>query len=159
MSEIVLPVKVTAIDFHVKRGPIKSSSGLRVHKVAHAIYDTALTDSAGVSNKTVAAHGLGVFLPAKAIIVRSWFQTITGFTSAASTATVAISMESAGDIFAALACSDGKLSGAGFVTGIQDGTITHMVSATVERELVATVAVQAFTAGKLKLFVEYVQGE
>ena len=159
MAENVSQLKQVAPDFHIRRGSVKSTSGLRVQKVARAIYDTALTDSAGVSNKTVAAHGLGVYIPAKAFITRSWYQVVTGFTSAANTATIAVSVEGANDVKTATAVSDASFSGAGFNEGIQDGTATHFVQASVEREIVATVAVQALTAGKLILHIEYNLGE
>ena len=160
MAENVSQLKQVAPDFHIRRGAVKSTSGLRVQKIARAIYDTALTDSAGVSNKTVAAHGLGVYIPAKAIITRAWYQVVTGFTSASSnTGTIAVSLESAGDVKAAVAVSDASYSGAGYNEGIQDGTAAHFVQASVERELVATVAIAALTAGKLILHVEYALGE
>src|SRR5436853_2316927 len=72
-----------------------------VKKVAKATYDTAGNDSAGVSNKTVAAHGLGVFIPKNSIVTRAWFETLTGFDSAASTATIAISINAANDVLSA----------------------------------------------------------
>lgn len=158
MKDVQQRIDVRA-DFQVRRGPVKSETGLAVRKTCRAIYDTALTDSAGVSNKTVAAHGLGVFLPAKAIIVRTWHQVVTGFTSAANTGTVALKAEAANDLYTATAVSDATLGTTGFKEGIPDGTAAKFVQASVERELVATVAVQALTAGRLVLHVEYAIGE
>ena len=158
--------------YQVNRGAVKCESGLSAKYIATAIYDTALNDSAGVSNKTVAAHGLGVFLPTKAIITRAWWDVVTTFTSAADSATIAFSAQSAGDINAAIAISDasnvwdagvhGGLPGAYALDGnalsqiaMSAALAATFVKLTAERELVATVAVQALTAGKAVLFVEY----
>lgn len=144
--------------FQVKRGAVKCESGLATRYMAQAIFDSAALDSAGVANTTIAAHGLGVFLPSGAIVTRAWFQTKTGFTSAANTATVALKVQGAGDLLAAAAVSGGGLNTAGFTTCVPDGTTGNMIGLTAERELVASVAVQVLTAGKLIVFVEYVIG-
>src|SRR4051812_30023957 len=78
-------------------------TGTVVREIAVATFDTAVTDSAAVSNKTVASHGLGVYLPTKAIITRAWTDVITTFTSATSAATIALTMESAGDLVVGIA--------------------------------------------------------
>ena len=146
-------------DYHVHRGAIKSESGLSVKKVARAIFDTAANDSSGVSNKTVAAHGLGVFLPTKAIITRAWYQVVTALTSTNSTATVALSANGANDIKTATAVADATFGTTGFKEGISDGTAAQFVQCSAERELIATVAVQALLFGKLVLHVEYRIGD
>lgn len=155
-------IKTVRAQFEVSRAPsvdgLRSEKGLFTQYVARAIFDTAGVDSAGVSNKTVAAHGTGVFLPIGAILTRSYWFVKTAFTSVDSTATIAAKANSTADIYAATAVS-GALGSTGFTTGIQDGTVTHMVSLTAERELVVSVAVEALTAGRAVLFVEYAIGE
>ena len=146
-------------DFQTHRGTIKSESSLTVKHVAKAIFDTAGNDSAGVSNKTVAAHGTGVFLPTKAIITRAWYQVVTAFTSTNSTATVAFSAQGANDIKTATAVSDATFGTTGMKEGVSDGTAAQFVQCSAEKELTATVAVQALLLGKAILFVEYVIGE
>lgn len=157
MATEVKYLKQAAPDFKLKRGSIKTESGLYVQREAKAIFDTALLDSAGVSNKTVAAHGLGVFLPIGAIITKAYWQVKIAFTSVDSTATIALKAQSTADLYAATAVS-GAPGTAGFLAGVPDGTITHMISLTAERELVATVGVEALTAGQAILVVEYTMG-
>ena len=159
MAKDVQRVIAVRGDYQVYRGAVKCESGLSARKVATVIFDTAANDSAGVSNKTVAAHGSGVFLPLGAIILKATYQVKTTFTSAANTATIAIKAEGANDIVSAIAINDGTNPWtAGFLAGIEDGTVTHYLALTAEREIVFTNAVQALTAGKLVLFLEYVIG-
>ena len=169
--------RVSAPDFKMKRGTVVRQNGLTVTKLLTAEFDTAGNDSSGVSNKTVAAHGLGVYLPDNAIIVRAWYDVITTFTSATDAATIAIKAESANDLVSAIAISDGSnVWDAGLhgtltagTTTLTEGTpntrtqIVHaadiaagFIKLTAEREIVCTVAVEALTAGKLVIFVEYV---
>lgn len=172
MAKDVQKVISVRPQFQVNRGAVKLDSGLSARYVASAIYDTAVTDSSAVSNKTIAAHGLGVYLPTKAIITRAWWDVITTFTSATDAGTIAFSAQSAGDINAAIAISNASnVWDAGVHAGIPgsfalDGNALSQVAMaaalsatfiklTAERELVATVAVEALTAGKAVLFVEY----
>ena len=146
-------------DFQVKRGAVKHESGLTVQKLAKAIFDTALTDSSGVSNKTVATHGLGVFIPAKARIQHVWIDCKTGFTSAGSNgASIAVQAESAGDCVNTTAITATVPAGA----GAADGAITSIatsVKTTAERELKVVVTADALTAGRLTVYAEYVIAE
>ena len=167
----------SGIDTFFQRGVIVKKDGLTVAKIAVATFDTADTDSSGVSNKTIAAHGLGVYLPDNAVITRTWFDVITTFTSAGANAgTIALKVQSANDLSSALAISDER---AMFAAGMHQcipnswmdggGTVTALIQAaaratswiklTAERELIATVATQLLTAGKLVLYVEYVISE
>jgi hypothetical protein len=125
-----------------------NADGLNQKRVARATYDVA------VDLGTVAAHGLGVNLPAKAVITRSWFYTVTQFTDAGS-GTVALHCEDANNIYSA---ADITGIAAGTVTdGVQDGTTANFTgSIAASCEITATVAGSAQTAGKLILFVEYI---
>lgn len=167
---------VVAPGFRISRGSgAATASGLGMVGIATAVYDTAGNDSAGVSNKTVAAHPLGVFLPNKAIIKRFWYDVITTFTSATSAATIAYKANAADDLLAAVAINSGTtMHNAGIHGGLAGypnlgADAAHdtqvevaalfaatFVKLTAERELTATVAVEALTAGKAVLFVEYV---
>lgn len=160
--------------YQVSRGAVKLDSGLSTVYVASAIYDTSLSDSSGVSNKTTAAHGLGVYLPAGAIITNAFIDVITTFTSATDAGTIALKAQSTGDITAALAISDASnIWDAGLhgsvVGSYAEATVAgdtaildaarkaaSYVKLTAERELIATVAVEALTAGKAVIFVEYI---
>lgn len=169
--------RVSAPDFKIKRGAVTRQNGLSVTKVARAEFDTAGTDSSGVENTTIAAHGLGVYLPDNAIVVRAWYDVITTFTSATDAGTLALKVQGANDLVSALAISDGSnifdaglhgtlTAGTTTLTEAAPNTRTQIVHAadivagfiklTAERELTVTVAVEALTAGKLVLFVEYV---
>ena len=143
-------------DFQVKRGTVKTESGLSVKKVASAIFDAAANDSSGISNKTAVAHGLGVFLPIGAIVTRAWFQTKTIFSSTNSTSQIALSVQAGNDLKTATAVSDAMYGTAIITGGVPDGTAAAMILLTAERELTATVSVEALLTGKLILFVEYV---
>ena len=180
MAKKVEMLKIVAPEFQMKRGAIKAESGLIVGKIATAIFDTASTDSSGISNKTVAAHGLGVFLPIGAIVTRAWYQVKTTFASTAGgvdKATIALMASGANDLVSAIAIEDvsnvwdaglhGTLAGSYAERAVSgDSAIldaaskaTSMIGpVSAEKELTATVAVAALTAGKLILFVEYVQG-
>lgn len=177
MAKDVQQIKSVRPEFQMRRGAVKAESCLVVAKIAQAIYDTSVNDSAGVSNKTIAAHGLGVYIPIGAVVTRAWYQVKTTLASAASTATIALSVSSANDLVSAIAINDastpwtaglhGCLAGAYAEATVAGDTAIlaaariagSMIGAlSVEKELVATVAVQVLTAGKLILWVEYVQG-
>lgn len=128
-----------------------------VKKTVKATFDP----SANTSQRAIGAHGLGVLLPDNAVIVRSWYRVATTFTSATDAATIALGVPTDGSgagIKAAVAISNGANPyDAGNVEGLQTGaTSAFHVQLTAERELTATVAVEALTAGKLELFVDYV---
>lgn len=131
------------------------SDGYMQKRIIRATYDVA------VDGGTIAAHGLGVTIPANAIIVRSWFYTVTQFVDAGS-GTVAIHCETANNIFSA-ADITGNADGV-LVDGVQqafatfDGTgAAGILGAACEPT--ATVATAAQTAGKLVLFIEYMVAE
>jgi len=131
------------------------SDGSMQKRIARATYDVA------IDGGTTAAHALGVIIPANAIMVRSWFYTITQFVDGGA-GTVALHCETANNIFSA-ADITGNADGV-LVDGIQqafatfDGTGAAGILGA-ECELTATVATAAQTAGKLVLFVEYLVAE
>jgi hypothetical protein len=143
------------------------------HRMVSAVFDTAATDSSGAANTTIAAHGLGVFIPSGAIVTRAFYRVNTTFTSATDAATIALKIEGAGDLKAAIAISAaGDVYDAGVRSclpghyALDGNALTAIamaaadaasaINTTANREIVATVAVEALTAGKLTLFVEYV---
>ena len=163
----------SGIDQFFKRGVRTKKDGLTVSKIAVATFDTAANDSSGASNKTIAAHGLGVHLPDNAIVIKDWYDVVTTFTTADDSGTSALKVQGANDLKAAIAIvTSGDVWDAGIHACLPndfalDGnalTAIEMAAAraataiklTAERELTATVAVQALTAGKLVLYVEYV---
>lgn len=161
------------------RGVIVRSNGLTTPNVASAVYDAAGNDSAGVSNKTEAAHGLGVYIPINAIIVRAWYDVVTVFTSVTSdAATIALKIQGANDLVSANDIADSTnpydaglhstLLGSPVLgaatehdTALELGVlqVASFLKLTAERELTATVGVEAILTGKLVIFVEYVLSE
>ena len=124
------------------------TEGLYPERVAVFIYDVA-TDLG-----TVGAHALGVSLPAKAVITRSYFKIITQFTDT-TTGTVALSCEDANNIKTATDITGS--SGNAFVEGASTGAISAAVRGIgAACEITATVADDAMTAGKLIGWVHYV---
>ncbi len=156
------------------RLPRKAARNLVNGNVVPEIVCATFDPSANSAQRPVGAYGLGVYLPAKAIITRAWIDVVTTFTSAGADAgTIAIHAQSAGDIVAAVAISaagdvwDAGVHGAKPGNFALDGnalTQINMAAAlsataikmTAEREITATVAVQALTAGKANIFVEYI---
>lgn len=160
--------------YQVRRGAVKCESTLGVKYCATAVFDSAGTDSSGVANTTVASHGLGVYLPANAVIVNAFYDVSTTFaTASADAGTIALGYTGAtGAFVAAIAVSaagdvwDQGVRGTLIGTPALDGNsrtaivgaaavAAAMTKITAEKELVATVAGQVLTAGKLVLFVEY----
>jgi hypothetical protein len=119
-------------------------------RIARFTYDVA------TNLGTIAAHGLGVSLPAKAIIIRSFFQIDTQFVDGGA-GTVALSCEDANNIKTATDIT-GSSVGA-FVEGASTGAASAFVgSIAASCEITATVAGAAQTAGKLTGWVMYVVG-
>jgi hypothetical protein len=134
-------------------GPVAFSTELgtklqQMHRTAVGTLDFSLVGGA------VGDLAVGITLPIKAIVRRVFFDVVTPPTSGGS-ATIAFKVQSAGDLKAALAIA----SWTGIVAGIPDGTTATMIKATAERQVYATVATAALTAGKIKVFVDYVVSE
>lgn len=131
--------------------PGSSLNGLQVAKIARATYDFAVDGGA------IGAIGLGVTIPDNAIIKSAVYDVITTLTSSGDTATIALHIQSADDVVIAVAIGTGTPWDAGLRAAIPDGgLVTNMFKTTVPREITATIAVEAVTAGKFHLYVEYV---
>lgn len=105
----------------------------------------------------VGAHNLGVKLPAKAIITRSYLQIGQQFAAASTSATIALHCETANNIKTATDLS-AEVAGA-LVEGASTGAASAFKAITNECEIKATVATLPFTAGAIKGWVEYVIGQ
>lgn len=100
-------------------------------------------------------------LPDNARIVRSYYEVQTTFTSATDAATISLGVptDDVAGIKAAVAISNGANAwDAGLVEGIQTGTMATAGEKTTSatRTVQAIVAVEALTAGKFALVIEYV---
>lgn len=143
-------------------------------KTVAATFKFGGTDSSGAAMSAVGAHGLGVRIPSGAIITNAFYRVNTTFTSPTTdAATIALSSgEGAGDLKAAIAISDatnvwdagtrGCLPGRYALDGnaltaiaMAAASAGSYIVTTAERELTATVAVEALTAGELTLYVSY----
>ena len=168
-------VPIQAPDFKVKNrtGVTRTK---RTGGVLREMVVAEFNPTANTGERTIAAHGLGVYIPTKAIVTRVWIDVVTTFTSAGADAgTIALHLQSANDVVSAIAISDAsEVWDAGIhgskigypnlgadaahdsaleVAALFAGTMLKM---TAQRELTATVAEQALTAGKANIFVEYV---
>lgn len=128
-----------------------AGDGIVFKKLAKATYDFDVDAGA------ISAIGLGVTIPSGATVQRAWINVLTTLTSGTDAGTVAISIEGANDVVTATAISaGGNIWDAGLHEGIEDGTTANMVVTTDDREITATIAVEAVTAGKFEVIVEYV---
>ena len=115
-------------------------------RVATAIYDFAVNGGA------VGAIALTTLpLPAGAVITGSRIDVITPLTSGGA-ATVSVDAEAAGDIQAAAAISGAPWSTA----GVKVPSAGTNIKTTVARQVTATVAVAALTAGKFAVYIDYI---
>lgn len=165
---------ISVPDIRLKRGTQSRYNGVSVKRVAQAVFDP----SGVAGDRTIAAHGLGVYIPDNAIITNVFIDVVTTFTSATDAATIAIHAQGADDIVAAIAISDGTNVWDAGIHGSKIGypnlgaDAAHdsavevaalfagaMLKMTAERQLTATVAVEALTAGKAVIYVEYVLGD
>ncbi len=154
-------VSATAAEINKAADPDQMAiNGLSRLGVARFEFDP----SGDASMRTVAAHGLGVTLPDKAIVLGGFIQVITTFQSTAGgtdKATIAIHVQGANDIVSAVAIETGTPWAAGLQAIVPKFNTpeTTGIALTDDREVTATVAVAALTAGKLVGFLFYVLGD
>ena len=113
-----------------------------------------------VDGGAISAIGLGVTLPDNAIIVGGVVDVITTLTSATDAATIALSANSADDLVAAIAISNvANPWDAGLQAIIPKSNTPEStgVKLTAAREITATIAVEAVTAGKFEVLLQYYQ--
>lgn len=112
------------------------------------------------SGRAVATYDSGVVIPNNSYVVRSWYDVIDAFTSASSTAQVAIGIKTDdvdGIKAAAVVTADYTV---GLHEGIQDGTVANFsTKATGDRQVQFDVTVESLTGGRLNLFLEVVTSE
>lgn len=129
-----------------------AADGLLRLGVARATYDFAVHGGA------IGAKSLGVTLPANAVIVGGLVDVVTTCATASNDAgTMALHVKSANDIVSAVAVSgEGDPWDAGIqaiVPKIDD--VTTMIKLTQAGTITATIAGQAFTAGKFHVYLFY----
>jgi len=103
-------------------------------------------------NKTGKLSGLvAAKLPSKAIVKNVVIDIITPFVSAGGTGTIAVSSEGAADLLAAVDAD----TLANQVQGIPNDAVANMVKLTADRTVSVVVGTEALTAGKCRIFIEY----
>ena len=132
-----------------------STGVLRVTKVT-------FDPTGNTAQRPIAAYAVGSFIPANAIVVGGFFDVNTLFTSAGGNAgTVAIMVEGAADIQTAAAVSGAPYSTIGRKAIIPKANTPESTSVKVgaaQKQITFTVATQNLTAGKLTLYLYWLEG-
>jgi hypothetical protein len=134
---------------HIAAGVESANAGAT--QWAQATYDFAV-DGGVIGNINLLGS---TDIPVGAVILRALLDVITPPTSAGSTATIALTVESAGDLQAAAVVSGAPWSTVGRKS-LTPQTPATSVKTTAARDIVAAIAVQNLTAGKFTVLLEYV---
>jgi len=128
-----------------------------VVKHARAVFDP----SANSSHRSVAAHGLGVTIPSGAVLIGGFVDVLTTMADVGTdTGTIALKVQTAGDLVAANDIGDGGNpwdAGVHAFDALDPSTPSTFIKLTAAREITATVAVAALATGKLVVHVLYVE--
>jgi len=134
-----------------------AADGLGLMRVARATYDFAEHGGA------IGAINLGVTIPDNAIVCGGFVDVVTTCTTASADAgTMAIHVQSANDIVSAVAVSDGANpwdAGLKAIVPKANTPESTAIKLTADRAITATIATQAFTAGKFTVFLYYLVGD
>lgn len=134
-----------------------AADGLMRMCVARATYDFAEHGGA------ISAIGLGVTIPDNAIICGGFVDVVTTLTTAGADAgTIALHVQSANDIVSAIAVSNvANPWDAGLHAIVPKANTPEStgIKLTAAREITATIAGQAVTAGKFNVFLYYLVGD
>lgn len=148
-----VPTAATAFQLDRWLGPAAFNNKLgtklrQAHNTAVGVYDFANFNT-GVNG----SYGVGITLPDNAIIRRAFFDVITAPQPA--NLKIEFTAQTTGDLKASTA--------AGSWTGIVDGelndSIAEYVKLTADRTVVATLLDSTATAGKIKVYIDYVLSE
>lgn len=130
-------------------GELGQQLASKVHCIK-AVYDFAVDGGAVGSINLKDEFGKEIIIPSGAIVKQVMMHIKTAMASAGGAGTIALTLNSSGDLKAAVDAD--TLSG--LVAGIPVGSAATAVAATAQRALVWTIATEALTAGKVWLFVE-----
>lgn len=112
--------------------------------------------SATTGERTIAAHACDLKIPKNSYVTKAYYKVMTTFTSATDAATIAVSITGANDLFTATAISAATdWDAGGLLPMVPTGTMGNEVAVTADSYPTFTVAVEALTAGKLVLWVEW----
>lgn len=136
-------------------GTLNAGSEAILNGTTHTV--VATFDTAVTANKAIGSHGLGVYIPANAVIMGGFIDALTTATSATDAATIAVKVEGTGDTVAAIAISDATNPWDAGLHAIKElNTAATMIKTTARREINVTTAVEALTAGKFNIVLRYV---
>jgi hypothetical protein len=133
------------------------ADGLGMLRVARATYDFAVNGGA------IGAIPLAATLPVGALVVGGFIEVVTTCTTAGADAgTMAVHVQGANDVVSAIAVSNGAnpwdAGKQAIVPKANTPESTAIKIATTAKPITATIAGQAFTAGKFIVFLYYVMG-
>ena len=148
--------KVYITDSETLNDDLSSDDGKKIVRSVKATYDIT-----GADDGAVGVHGLGVSVPANAIVLDGMVDVQETLTDgAADSATAAIHIEDADDIIAAV---DIATVGDAWDQGLHDvvpvGTAATAIKTTGVDEVTLTISVAEVTAGKLTVLLKYVLTE
>ena len=135
---------------------VGSFACLHQRRTAVAVFE--VDEEAGLEPE---AYALDVKLPANAIICGGVVDVVKTFTSENDTATIAISVAQANDIVAAKAIgAEGDVWDAGLQAIVPKSNTpeTTGIKLTEEKAITFTVGVEALTAGKAVIYLDYYEG-
>jgi hypothetical protein len=135
----------------IKRGDFMT---IQAKQVLRGLYDFSVLGGAIGAIILKDEDGTNLVIPSKAIVTSVYIDVITAPTSGGS-ATIALGANTTTDFKAATAIA----SYTGIVAGVPVGTAATAVKMTADRNITATVAVAALTAGKFYVMVEYIVSE
>ncbi len=121
-----------------------------------AVYDFAVQGGDTGTIKLLDDKGNPAILPDNVVIQDVLVEVITAVTSS-DTATVAIGANTTTDLLGATA--KGSLTVGAFLDGVPADAAANAVKTTAERQITATVATTALTAGKIRAYIRYVISE
>lgn len=140
---------------------IQVTVGTHLKRVARVEYDAGKTTMGAVGT-----YDLGVTLPDRALVTRSWYEIVRQFASLSNTGRLFVGCGNGESTIVPIANLNGSSIGtvangrqAGVSANINSDVLKVTGSAGVGCSLRATTAFNAHTAGKLVLFVEYVVTE
>lgn len=137
---------------------VAGDDGLGVLRVAKVTFDP----TGNTAQRPIGAYALGSYLPAYAIVVGGFMDVNTAFTSAGgNTGTVAVSVEAANDVQTAVAVSGAPWSTIGRKAIVPKANTPESTSVKVgatQKQITCTVATQALTAGKVTIYLYYIEG-
>jgi hypothetical protein len=129
-----------------------SKDGIAPHKVIQGTYDVA------VNGGSAGTHELGISVPDNAIITRSFLDVLTRPAHASGSAggSLAVTVNSSGDV---LAVKHAGTFSVALLEGLQTGAVSAAIKTTAVRPLKVLVTGDTLTAGKVKVYLEYVVSE